>query len=104
MCIRIKFYRFGGVFQHICLTFYATFRSIIRIGRLMFFTFAIYGVRKEVIMKTLYFDRGFFSLKNVSDISFPLHKRNIFRCEAVEGIDQAVILHHFSKSDLFRPD
>ena len=26
MCIRIKFYRFGGVFQHICLTFYATFR------------------------------------------------------------------------------
>jgi hypothetical protein len=28
MCIRIKFYRFGGVFQHICLTFYATFRLI----------------------------------------------------------------------------
>jgi hypothetical protein len=28
MCIRIKFYRFGGVFQHICLTFYATFRII----------------------------------------------------------------------------
>ena len=26
MCIRIKFYRFGRVFQHICLTFYATFR------------------------------------------------------------------------------
>jgi len=26
MCIRIKFYRFGGVFQHICLTFYATFK------------------------------------------------------------------------------
>jgi hypothetical protein len=28
MCIRIKSYRFGGVFQHICLTFYATFRFI----------------------------------------------------------------------------
>ena len=26
MCIRIKFYRFGGVFQHVCLIFYATFR------------------------------------------------------------------------------
>jgi hypothetical protein len=27
MCIIIKSYRFGGVFQHIFLTFYATFRS-----------------------------------------------------------------------------
>ncbi len=26
MCIRIKFYCFGGFFQHVCLTFYATLR------------------------------------------------------------------------------
>lgn len=34
----------------------------------------------------------------------PLHNRNLFLREAAEGIDKAVIPHHFSKADLFRPD